>query len=249
MYKILYTLSRVIPRLSGDQAKEITMAVIAYIRVSSNKQTLEHQRYEIEQFSQREKLRVHRWVEETISSRKALKNRKLGKLLDELKKGDVLLACEISRFGRSLLEIMRILEICLSRDCKVWTIKENYRLGNDIQSKVLAFAFGLAAEIERNLISQRTKSSLANIRANGRKLGRPLAAQSRRLKLHNNVRKIRNMMGIGASKAKIARTLNVSRSTLRRFLQRQTEQEEIAAQMAVSGDLNAGNDASMSSPT
>ena len=71
---------------------------------------------------------------------------------------------------------MRILETCLNKNCQVWTIKENYRLGNDIQSKVMAFAFGLSAEIERNLISQRTKTSLDNIRAAGKRLGRPFAA-------------------------------------------------------------------------
>jgi DNA invertase Pin-like site-specific DNA recombinase len=68
--------------------------------------------------------------------------------LDELKEGDILIACEISRLGRSLLEVMRILESCLNKNCQVWTIKENYRLGNDIQSKVMAFAFGLSAEID-----------------------------------------------------------------------------------------------------
>ena len=147
------------------------MSIIGYIRVSSQKQTLEHQHYEIEQFAKKNKIKINQWVEEKISSRKALKNRKLGSLLDSLQEGDILIACEISRLGRSLLEVMRILEICLSKNCKVWTLKENYRLGNDIQSKVLAFAFGLAAEIERNLISQRTKTSLANLKASGKNLG------------------------------------------------------------------------------
>lgn len=154
------------------------MAVIGYIRVSSNKQTLEHQRFEIEEYAKKHKLTVDDWVEEKISSRKDLKKRKLGTLLDNMQENDILISCEISRLGRSLLEVMRILETCLSKNCQVWTLKENYRLGNDIQSKVLAFAFGLAAEIERNLISQRTKSSLANLKASGKKLGRPLAAES-----------------------------------------------------------------------
>lgn len=155
------------------------MSIIGYIRVSSQKQTIEHQHYEIEQFAKKNKIKINQWVEEKVSSRKALKNRKLGGLLDSLQENDVLIACEISRLGRSLLEVMRILEICLSKNCQVWTLKENYRLGNDIQSKVLAFAFGLAAEIERNLISQRTKSSLANLKASGKKLGRPFSAESK----------------------------------------------------------------------
>lgn len=196
------------------------MSIIGYIRVSSNKQTLEHQRYEIKQFARKNNLIITRWVEETISSRKPLHKRKLGLLLEELQTGDILISCEISRLGRSLLEVMRILETCLNKNCQVWTIKENYRLGNDIQSKVLAFAFGLAAEIERNLISQRTKSSLANIRASGKKLGRPFAAQSKKLKLAKNTRKIQNLLNKGLSKSQIARILSVNRSTLRRFLLR-----------------------------
>lgn len=196
------------------------MAVIGYIRVSSNKQTLEHQHFEIEQYAKNQGLQIDTWVEEKISSRKALKNRKLGTLLDNLQENDILISCEISRLGRSLLEVMRILETCLSKNCQVWTLKENYRLGNDIQSKVLAFAFGLAAEIERNLISQRTKSSLANLKASGKKLGRPLAAESQKLKLSKNTRKIKNLLAKGISKSKIARILGVQRSTLRRFIER-----------------------------
>ncbi len=197
------------------------MAVIGYIRVSSTKQTLEHQHFEIEQYAKNQGLTIDTWVEEKISSRKALKNRKLGTLLDNLQENDILISCEISRLGRSLLEVMRILEICLSKNCQVWTLKENYRLGNDIQSKVLAFAFGLAAEIERNLISQRTKSSLANLKASGKKLGRPLAAESQKLKLSKNTRKIKNLLAKGISKSQIARILGVQRSTLRRFIERQ----------------------------
>ena len=193
------------------------MAIIGYIRVSSAKQTLEHQRFEIENFATKEGIKIDTWVEEKISSRKALMNRKLGELLENLQENDVLISCEISRLGRSLLEVMRILEKCLN---KVWTIKENYRLGNDIQSKVLAFAFGLAAEIERKLISDRTKSSLANIKANGKKLGRPLAAETKKLKLSKNKQRIQKLLEKGLSKSKIARILGVGRGTLRRYLSR-----------------------------
>lgn len=196
------------------------MANIGYIRVSSNKQTLEHQRFEIENFALKEGIKIDTWVEEKISSRKALKNRKLGELLDNLQENDVLISCEISRLGRSLLEVMRILETCLNKNCQVWTLKENYRLGNDIQSKVLAFAFGLAAEIERKLISDRTKSSLANIKAQGKKLGRPFTAESKKLKLSKNSRRIRKLLEKGLSKSQIARILGVGRGTLRRYLDR-----------------------------
>ncbi|MBR3501911.1 MAG: recombinase family protein, partial [Alphaproteobacteria bacterium] len=132
-----------------------------------------------------------------------------------------LITCEISRLGRSLLEVMKILETCLNKNCQVWTIKENYRLGNDIQSKVLAFAFGLAAEIERQLISERTKSSLANIKANGKKLGRPCNAKTKKLKLAKNQKQIQKLLAQGTSKSKIAKVFGVERATLRRYMLRQ----------------------------
>lgn len=198
------------------------MSIIGYIRVSSAKQTLEHQYFEIEQFAKKQGLKIDNWVKEKISSRKALKKRKLSILLDNLQENDILISCEISRLGRSLLEVMRILEIRLNKNCQVWTLKENYRLGNDIQSKVLAFAFGLAAEIERNLISQRTRSSLANLKASGKKLGRPFSAESKKLKLSKNAKKIQDLLAKGISKSQIAQKLGVQRSTLRRFIERMT---------------------------
>lgn len=196
------------------------MTTIGYIRVSSNKQTLEHQRFEIENFALKKGIKIDTWIEEKISSRKALDKRKLGELLNNLQENDVLITCEISRLGRSLLEVMKILETCLNKNCQVWTIKENYRLGNDIQSKVLAFAFGLAAEIERNLISQRTKSSLANIKATGKKLGRPFNAETKKLKLAKNQKRIQTLLAKGVSKSQIARIFNVERATLRKYLLR-----------------------------
>ncbi len=196
------------------------MAVIGYIRVSSNKQTCEHQHFEIEQFAHQNNIIVDRWVEETISSRKALNKRQLGRLLEELKEGDILISAEISRLGRSLLEVMHILENCLNKNCQVWTIKEHYRLGNDIQSKVMAFAFGLSAEIERNLISQRTKASLDNIRATGKRLGRPFAAQSKKLKLSRNTKKIKHWLDTGMTKYRIAKMMSVSPATVSNFINR-----------------------------
>ena len=196
------------------------MAVIGYIRVSSNKQTAQHQRFEIEQFATTNKITINRWITETISSRKPLNKRKLGELLNELQPDDILISAEISRLGRSLLEVMRILETCLNKNCRVWTIKENYRLGNDIQSKVMAFAFGLSAEIERNLISQRTRASLESIRATGKRLGRPFSAQSKKLKLSRNTRKVKNWLDTGLTKYRIAKMMDVSPSTVSHFVAR-----------------------------
>ncbi len=196
------------------------MEVYGYIRVSSNKQTVAHQHFEIQKFANLNHLNVDKWIEETISSRKALNKRKLGHLLKNLHSGDILITTEISRLGRSLLEVMHILETCLNKNCQVWTIKENYRLGNDIQSKVMAFAFGISAEIERQLISQRTKAALENVKASGKKLGRPFSAQSKKLKLTKNTRKIQKLLNAGVSKNKISQIMGVQNATLRRFLNR-----------------------------
>ncbi|MBQ6027280.1 MAG: recombinase family protein [Alphaproteobacteria bacterium] len=196
------------------------MAVIGYIRVSSNKQTLEHQHYEIEQFALQNNIIVDKWVMEKISSRKALNKRQLGQLLDDLQPNDILIAAEISRLGRSLLEVMHILEYCLNKNCQVWTIKENYRLGNDIQSKVMAFAFGLSAEIERNLISQRTKASLESVRATGKRLGRPFSAQSKKLKLSRNTKKVKELLDMGLTRYRIAKIMSVKQTTVSRFINR-----------------------------
>ena len=156
--------------------------IYGYIRVSTDKQTVENQRYEINQFCERSIVVVDKWLEETISGSKKLDERKLGKLLKKMKKGDVLICSELSRLGRNLLMIMGILNECMNRDIQVWTIKDNYRLGSDINSKVLAFAFGLSAEIERNLISQRTKEALARKKAEGVILGRPKGRKSAKTK-------------------------------------------------------------------
>ena len=119
-----------------------------YIRVSSDKQTVENQRFEINKFATDNKLTIDGWIEETISGTKNYKKRELGLLLHKVKKDALILCTELSRLGRSLFMIMEILSLCMNKECKIWTLKEGYRLGDDIQSKVLAFAFGLSAEIE-----------------------------------------------------------------------------------------------------
>lgn len=192
------------------------MAVIGYIRVSTDKQTLEHQQFEIKQFAKNQGLKIDMWVEEKISSRKALKNRKLGTLLDNLQENDIIISCEISRLGRSFLEVMRILETCLNKNCQVWMIKENYRLGSDIQSKVLAFAFSLASEIERQLISERTKNSLQRLKDEGKHLGRPHGFSYQKLEKKHN--KIMELLDKGVSKAEIARLMGCTWVTLHRYI-------------------------------
>lgn len=190
-----------------------------YIRVSSDKQTVENQRFEINNFCKAENIKIDGWIEETISGTKAYDKRELGKLLKKVQKGDLIICAELSRLGRNLFMIMEILNICMTKECRVWTIKDNYRLGDDIQSKVLAFAFGLSAEIERNLISQRTKEALARKRAEGVVLGRPKGRKPSHTKLTGKENTIRELLSQNVSKSQIAKIFKVNRSTVLRFIQ------------------------------
>lgn len=195
--------------------------IYGYCRCSTDKQTVGNQKFEISRFAEQNGLSVETWITETVSSRKPLEQRKLFSLLRKLKEGDTLIVTEISRLGRSLMEIMGILQRCLDRNCMVVAIKENYRLGNNLESKVLAFAFGISAEIERKLISDRTKMSLNKLKSDGVKLGRPLGAKSKTLKLSKNRRKIFQLLNQGVPKAQIARMMDVDKMTLHRFIKRQ----------------------------
>ena len=200
--------------------------IYGYIRVSTDQQSTSNQKFEINRYAASHNIQIDKWVEETISSRKPLNKRKLGSLLAELKDGDILISTEISRLGRSLLEVMGILQHCLAQNCQIWTLKEHYKLGSDIASKVLAFAFGLSAEIERQLISERTKMSLDKLKSQGKHLGRPFGAKSKSLKLSKNTKKVKDLMAKGLPKAQIARLLGVDKLTLYRFLKKLEEDEE-----------------------
>jgi DNA invertase Pin-like site-specific DNA recombinase len=193
--------------------------IYGYIRVSSDKQTVENQRFEINKFCETKQMVIDDWIEETISGTKNYTKRQLGNLLKKVHKDDIIICSELSRLGRNLFMIMEILSICMKKECRVWTIKDNYRLGDDIQSKVLAFAFGLSAEIERNLISQRTKEALARKKAEGVRLGRPVGKQSRQCtyKLHKRECLVRGLIAEGLSFKKIGDILHVNKDTVRKY--------------------------------
>ncbi len=190
--------------------------IYGYIRCSTDHQNTDNQRFEINQFASKNNLEINCWVEEKLSAKANMDKRKLGTLLNKLKKDDILITTELSRLGRNLLQVMSILHFCLNKECQIWTLKENYRLGADIQSKVLAFAFSLSAEIERNLISARTKEALKRVKAEGKSLGRPHGTTYK--KLQKDHQQIKEMLAQHISKAEIARLLGCSWITLHRYI-------------------------------
>ena len=190
--------------------------IYGYIRVSTDRQTVENQRFEIKRFCSDNGLQVDNWISETTSGAKEVNKRRLGKLLKGVKKDDIIICSEISRLGRSLFMIMSILNHCMEIGAKVWTVKDNYRLGDDITSKVLAFAFGISAEIERKLISQRTKEALARKKAEGIRLGRP-SGPGKRI-LDGKEKQLTAMLSAGVTKVQIAKVYGIRVSTVHEFL-------------------------------
>lgn len=194
--------------------------IYGYIRVSTNKQTVENQRFEIERYARRNNLVIDEWIDETISGTISPTKRNLGKLLSKVKKNDIIICSELSRLGRSMFMIMSILNTLMENEVCVFTVKEGYKLGQDLQSKVLAFAFSISAEIERTLISERTTEALKRKKALGTKLGRPTGAPNRQYKLAEHKDEIQQWLNEGKPKTYIIKTLNISSQTLYAFLKK-----------------------------
>lgn len=190
----------------------------AYIRVSTNVQTVQNQKLAIREYARYHRLTKITWISETISGTKTPEKRKLGELLNTVQKGDVIIITELSRLGRSLMMILDVLQMLLEKGVKVIAIKEGYELGDNIQSKVLAFAFGLSAEIERTLLSERTKQGLERARKEGKQIGRRKGQKSKHYKLTGKAAYIKRQRLTGESKSALAREFNVTWSTLDKFM-------------------------------
>ena len=192
--------------------------VYAYIRVSTDKQTTENQQFELLKFADQRAMRIDEWIQETISGTKRYTDRILGQLVHRLQADDTLLVTELSRLGRSLMEVMSILHVLMDRQVRVLSVKEGYELGDTINAKVLAFAFSLSAEIERAMISARTKEALARRKSEGKKLGRPKGSLSKKTRLTGREGEIKMLLEKRVSVAAIARIMGVHRSTMTNFI-------------------------------
>jgi len=195
------------------------MKTVAYLRVSKDSQDVNNQKLDILEFAQREQIKIDHFIHITISSRKSTKERKIDQLLDELEIGDMLIVSELSRMGRSVGEIITTIDTLVKRKIRFFAVKEGIRLNGsqDIQTKVMVTMFGLFAEIERDLISMRTKEALAAAKASGKTLGRPKGVLGKS-KLDGREDEIKRLLALDVSKASIAKITGCDRSTLYNFI-------------------------------
>lgn len=197
--------------------------IYGYLRVSSDEQDVNSQKQGVEAFAKEKGWEISEYItDEGVSGGKDPDKRNLGPLLKKLKKGDVVIASEISRLGRDLFMVMDILHFCMKQECVIYTVKDRFTLGDDIQSKVLAFAFGLAAEIERQMIRQRTREGLRLRMRMGVLLGRPIGkCNSDEAQKYGEWKdKLKQMVEWQMSPRQIANAIGCDRNTASRLVQR-----------------------------
>lgn len=201
--------------------------IYAYIRVSTELQSYESQKFEIDNWSRKMGWVVDRWIEETVSGSTKVEKRVLGKLLRRMNRGDILICTELSRLGRNMMMVMSILNTCSQNGIYIYSIKDGFELSDSLNSKIIAFAFSLAAEIERNLISQRTREALAAKKAAGVKLGRPVGKSKDWYRFQQQYKLVQKLKTDGNSLGSIAKKLKIHRNTLSRYLKdMELEQEK-----------------------
>lgn len=192
--------------------------IYGYIRVSTEKQTVEVQRYEINRYCVENGLTVDAWIEESISGATKPSARLLGRLiLDRIGKGDLILVTEISRLGRNVYMVMSIINHCMLCGAEILPIWKGEVIKEDSMSVYETFFDIISAQKEREMISRRTKCALAMIKSNGIKLGRPIGIPRQR-KLEGRDDDIKNYLKQGISKAEISRKLGVNPSTLNEYI-------------------------------
>ena len=191
---------------------------IAYLRVSTADQDIEKNKNDILRLSNDKGLGQVLFVEEKVSGTVSWKKRKIAKILEELNEGDNLIVSELSRIGRSMLEIMQVLSYSLDKEINVYAVKGNWQLDNSIQSKIMAMVFSMAAEIERDLISKRTREALKAKKAQGIKLGRPKGTG--KSKLDKFRPEIEALLNNGSSQKFIANRYNITQANLSLWLKK-----------------------------
>ena len=192
--------------------------VIGYLRVSTKDQDLEKNKSEILHLANDKKLSHVEWVEEKVSGTKDWRTRKLGEVIYQLQEGDTIIVSELSRLGRSLLQILEILEFCRNKSIQIYAVKGGWSLDNTMQSKILSMFLGMASEIERDLISSRTKEALRARKAAGVKLGRPKGSGSSKLDKYRE--EIEAMLKCGTRQNYIAKKYSITPAGLSQFIKK-----------------------------
>jgi len=193
---------------------------IAYLRVSTALQDADNQKLGIVEYTYAEGLQPVEFVEETTTSGKTpINERMLRQVIDSMVQGDTLIVSELSRLGRNMVEVMSVLDQLIKKGCRVHAVKGGYRLDGTLPSKILSMVLLMAAEIERELISQRTKEALARRKAEGKQLGRPKGSYGVS-KLDQHADDIRKLLSHGVAKAAIARLYGCSWQTAHNWVRR-----------------------------
>ena len=192
--------------------------IYAYIRVSTEVQSYEGQHYEIEKWSEEKGVAIDHWVQEKVSGTQDIEKRTLGRILKKMKAGDVLVCTELSRLGRNMMMVMSILNTCSQKGFLLYSIKDKFELSDNLNSKIIAFAFSLAAEIERNLISQRTREALAAKKLAGVKLGRPIGKSAKRKMFDAHYQEIVMQRESGKTIHFLAKKYKIHPNTMARYL-------------------------------
>jgi DNA invertase Pin-like site-specific DNA recombinase len=184
--------------------------IVAYLRASTDKQDLNHQKLEVLEFARRQGLHIDDYVEITISSRKTSQQRRIDELLQTLNETDTLIVTELSRLGRSTVEVIALVNALVERNVRVIALKQNLAIDRqDMNSKIVITLFSLFAELERDLISLRTREALAAKKAQGQQLGKPKGT-IQKSKFDQNLSRIQELLGYGLSVRKIAKVLGYS---------------------------------------
>lgn len=194
------------------------MAIFVYLRVSTDAQDVENQKHGILEYCKMQGIEVDAVLEDTASGRIDWRTRKIGEVLSSASKGDTILVAEVSRLARSTLQVLEILKLASERQVSILIIKNGLKFDNSMQAKITATILGLAAEIERDFISMRTKEALAKRKAAGKQLGRPPGAVARQYKLDSKRGEIERYLKLGINGTAIAKLIGVSRPTLRNWL-------------------------------
>jgi DNA invertase Pin-like site-specific DNA recombinase len=206
------------------------MSTIAYLRVSTEGQDLDQQKLAVLDYAQKHRVTVDAFVATQRSAQHATQRAELLQLIESLHPGDRLIVSELSRFGRSLSQILQIIDRLIQKEVRLVAIKEAIRFEgkHNLQTKAMIALFGLFAEVERDLIAERTKEGLAAAKARGKRLGRPKGARSKS-KLDGKEGDIRSLLYKSVSKASIARIMDVSQTTLHHFIKTRHLQPKTAS--------------------